>query len=115
MIALLVGLKLSCTYLTGKYFWIHVDSEAVATILNTGRSRDPLLQQCFREVALLCVQGQLIIKARHITGVQNRWPDMLSRWGLSRDYARNFRQGTQGLGLSRSLTNTDMFKFTHQW
>ena len=40
MWVVLVGLKIGAHLLTGKYFWVHVDNEAVATVLNTGSSRE---------------------------------------------------------------------------
>ena len=64
--AVMVGLKVWATEVQGKYFWIHVDNEAVAAILNTGSSREPELQNSLREIALITAQNQFVIKARHI-------------------------------------------------
>ena len=36
--AVMVALRIWVSRLAGKYFWIHVDNEAVATVLNTGAS-----------------------------------------------------------------------------
>ena len=57
--AVMVALKHWGTQLVGKYFWIHVDNEAVAAILNTGRSRDVMLQDTLREVALIAAKINL--------------------------------------------------------
>ena len=78
--AVMVALKLWATRLTGKYFWIHVDNDAVATVLNSGSSRDPELQNALREIAFIAASHQFVIKARHISGISNRVPDWLSRW-----------------------------------
>ena len=40
MLAVLAALRTWCKHLKGTYFWVNVDNEAVATILNTGYSRD---------------------------------------------------------------------------
>ena len=80
LLAVLVGLRKWKNKFRGRYFWIHVDNEAVATILNTGASRDKQLQDILREIAYLAAQGQFFIKAKHISGVSNRVPDWLSRW-----------------------------------
>ena len=56
-----------------------MDNQAVATILNTGASRNPHLQNILREVALLAAQNQFVIRAKHIAGISNRVPDWLSR------------------------------------
>ena len=78
--AVMVALKLWAKNLTGKHFWILVDNEAVASILNTGASRDQYLQDILREVALISATYQFVIKAKHISGASNRLPDWLSRW-----------------------------------
>ena len=39
----MVGLKIWVADLKGKYFWIHVDNEAVAAVLNMDRFREPEL------------------------------------------------------------------------
>ena len=42
--AVMVALKAWAGQLEGKYFWVHVDNEAVAIVLNTGASRDVVMQ-----------------------------------------------------------------------
>ena len=80
ILAVMVALKLWGQALKGKYFWIHVDNEAVASVFNTGASKEMNLQEALREIALLAAKYQFVIKARHIMGVNNRVPDWLSRW-----------------------------------
>ena len=80
MLAVMVSLKIWGTKLQGQYFWIHVDNEAVALVLNTGASKDNTLQDILREIALIAARHQFVLKARHIAGVDNRVPDWLSRW-----------------------------------
>ena len=71
ILAVMVALKIWGEQLEGHYFWIHVDNEAVATVLNSGASRDPQLQNVLREIALLAARHQFVIKARHIAGISN--------------------------------------------
>ena len=80
LLAVMVALKIWGGMLEGQYFWIHVDNEAVASVLNTGASRDISLQNVLREIALLAAKHQFVVKAKHIVGIQNRVPDWLSRW-----------------------------------
>ena len=80
MWAVMVALKIWAKEVQGKYFWIQVDNEAVATILNTGSSWEIELQNTLREITLLAAQHQCVIKARYIPGVENRLTDWLSRW-----------------------------------
>ena len=71
ILAVMVALKLWGDHLSGQYFWIQVDNEAVASVLNSGASRDGSLQDVLREVALIAAKYQFVIKARHISGVLN--------------------------------------------
>ena len=68
MWAVMVALKIWAPQLRGKYFWIHMDNEAVASVLNTGRAREQELQNALREIALIAVENQFVLKARHIAG-----------------------------------------------
>ena len=112
--AVMVALKVWAHKLKGKYFWILVDNEAVAVILNTGRSREQELQNTLREIAYIAATNQFVIKARHILGVDNRIPDWLSRW--DEPQARwEFRAHAKDSGLKHIRTKNSLLQYTHQW
>ena len=71
IIAVIVALKVWAHRWAGSYFWIHVDNEAVASVLNTGASRETALQDVLREIALIAAKNQFVIKAKHISGISN--------------------------------------------
>ena len=100
--------------LIGKYFWIHVDNEAVATILNTGSSREPELQNALREIALMAAQNEFVLKAKYIPGVSNRVPDWLSRWHDPKA-KQEFRKYSQDKGLKHIKINHTFLHYTHEW
>ena len=114
MWAVMVGLKLWAEKLKGKYFWIHVDNEAVASVLNTGRTRETELQNALREIALIAGTHQFVLKARHIPGVDNRIPDWLSRWDepLAR---RQFRQYARDKSLKHLRISNALLNYDHEW
>ena len=114
MLAVLVALKVWATHLKGKYFWIHVDNQAVAAVINSGASRDPELQDALRELALIAAQHQFVVKAKHIPGVDNRIPDWLSRWGEPESKKR-FNQYTREKGWQRIKTPASLLKHNHDW
>ena len=114
ILAVMVALKLWGQQFTGKYFWIHVDNEAVATVLNTGASRNSKLQDVLREIALLAARHQFVIKAQHIMGVLNRVPDWLSRWGEPQA-KKQFRQHAQDRGLTRVRVQPQLLQLTNEW
>ena len=112
--AVMVGLKLWAHKLKGKYFWIHVDNEAVASVLNTGKTKEEELQNALREVVLIAAQHQFAIKARHIVGVDNRVPDWLSRW--DENQARKlFREWAKDSSLKHVRTNSTLLEYEHEW
>ena len=112
--AVMFALRLWGKHLKGKYFWIHVDNEAVAAVLNSGSSREPELQNALREIALIAANNQFVLKARHIPGVTNRIPDWLSRW--SEPTARKqFREYAQDHSLKHIRINSSILKYHHKW
>ena len=114
MWAVMVGLKIWAHKLVGKYFWIHVDNEAVATVLNTSKSRELELQDALREIALLSAQHEFVIKARHIPGVENRVPDWLSRWHEPQA-CLEFRKHARDASLKQVKVNRSLLQYQHEW
>ena len=114
MWAVLVGLKLWAEKLSGKYFWIHVDNEAVASVLNSGASRHEQLQDALREIVLIVSKAQFVIKARHIPGVDNRIPDWLSRWDdpTSR---RKFREWSRDKSIKHRRVSNSFLTYDNEW
>ena len=115
MRAVIAALKLwAHTKLRGQYFWIHVDNEAVATVINTGAARDPTLQEALREIAMLAAKNQFILKAKHISGISNRIPDWLSRWH-DNSSRKQFHQYAKEKSLIRCKLPPNSYEFTNQW
>ena len=114
MWAVMVGLKLWQKQLRGKYFWIHVDNEAVASVLNTGKSREPELQNALREITLIAAQNEFVIKARFIPGVTNWIPDWLSRWH-DPIAKREFHKFVQNKSLKQIRISAQLLQYQHTW
>ena len=110
----MVGLKIWAKQLSGKYFWVHVDNEAVASVLNTGASRNTELQDALREIASIAAKHEFVIKARHIPGVENRIPDWLSRWG-DVNAKKQFRHFAQDKSLKQVKINSSWLAHENQW
>ena len=114
ILAVMVALKIWGSKLHGHYFWIHVDNEAVATVLNTGASRDTVLQNVLREIALLAAKHQFVIKARHIAGISNRIPDWLSRWH-EQGVRKQFREHAKDSSLKHIKVTQELLVLDNQW
>ena len=102
------------TVLHRQYFWIHVDNEAVATVINTGAARLESLQDTLREIAMLAAHHQFIIKAKHISGISNRIPDWPSRWEEPAS-KRLFNEFARDRGLSKCKLPKDCIQFNNKW
>ena len=114
MWAVMVVLKIWAQQLEGKYFWIHKDNEAVATVLNTGRSRDTELQNALREIALIAATHQFVIKTKHIPGITNRIPDWLSRWHEI-EARQQFIKFAKDRSLKHIRIHHHLLQYTHKW
>ena len=112
--AVIVALKIWANKLSGQYFWIHVDNEAVATVINTGAARNQVLQDALREIALVAAEHQFILKAKHISGISNRIPDWLSRWS-ELEARKKFNLYAKEKSLTRIRVTLDHTQFKHNW
>ena len=113
--AVIAALKIwGPTKLKGQYFWILVDNEAVAMVINSGAARNTVLQEALREIALIAAQFQFMIKAKHISGLSNRIPDWLSRWH-DRQARRQFIQFANEKSLKRCRCQLSTIQFDHDW
>ena len=114
IMAVVIALRTWHHKLKGKYFWIMVDNEAVATILNTGASRDPVLQQALRETLMIAAKNEFMIKAKHIRGVDNRILDWLSRWHEP-EARKKFQKVAQEQELIKTTPGENCTYFTNIW
>ena len=100
--------------MTGKIIRVRTDNEAVAHIVNTGRSKDLLLQKVLRELTWWLARYNFGIKAVHLSGKLNRMPDILSRWHEGQMIRDQFYQ-LGGEKLNRVNVAMHHIKYTHDW
>ena len=60
----------------------------------------------------LAAVGEFELKAKDIEGVNNRFPDLLSRWDLDAKYSREFLKIFVGIEV---YVNHNVFKIEEQW
>ena len=98
----------------GKVIRVRSDNEAVSIIINTGRSKDKMLQKLLRELMWWMAIYEFKIKSVHIMGKINKLPDLLSRWTEGPEVRQEFeRQG--GKDLVVKPIDKKFFKFMHEW
>ena len=114
LMAVMVAVKIWGESIAGTYFWIHVDNEAVAVVLNSGGSRVTELQDILREIALMAAKYQFVIKAKHIMGITNRVPDWLSRWHEP-EACKAFREYSRDSSLKQCRVSEKLLQLDNEW
>ena len=59
---------------------IKCDNQAVVTVLRSGRTKDPFLGACARNVWFTAAVADVELQYTHVLGKNNRTADLLSRW-----------------------------------
>ncbi len=91
------------------------DNMCTVLLINTSRSRDPFLQACIRELWFLASKYSFELRATHISGVDNRIADHLSRWSLNESHREEFHRLTHAYHLREHQVPPDLFNFSHDW
>ena len=91
------------------------DNEATVQVINSGKTRDVFMQCCLREICYLTAEAQCVVRAVHLPGVQNRLPDLLSRWSLSPKAQDEFRELTSHRDMTNIHIHEHLFFFSHDW
>ena len=73
MINILLALRLFHNQWTSKKVLIHCDNQAVVTVLNTGKTRDPFLAACARNVWYVTAANDIDARFSHIRGLTILW------------------------------------------
>ena len=115
MLTLTVALKIWGRFLAGKKVTMLCDNLSTVVVIQTGKARDPFLQACLRELVFLQARWECQVRTQHIRGVDNRLPDLLSRWDLDPKYGEEFCVRTQGHGVREIFVYDGLFKFSHNW
>ena len=85
MLNVMVALKIWGSCWQNKNIDIRCDNLPVVEILNIGRTRDPILAACARNVWLLTAIYNIHLTVHHIQGRTNNVADLLSRWFITPD------------------------------
>ena len=68
---------------------VYTDNHALVSVLNKLYCRDPALRQLMRPITEICIEQNLLIVAKHISGEDNIGPDLLSR-GMIHQFLEQF-------------------------
>ena len=80
MVNIRVAVRLFHQQWASKKVLIHCDNAAVVSVLKSGRTRDPYLGACARNVWYVAATSDIDLQYTHVRGVDNKVADALSRW-----------------------------------
>jgi hypothetical protein len=115
LLTIVVAAKLWGHLWKGLRIRVLCDNEASVSVVNTGRSKDPLMLACVRELAYVVATRQFQLRSVHIPGVDNRIPDELSRWDLGTSHQQKFWSLVQGRVVSEVEVPSKVFHFGNEW
>jgi hypothetical protein len=115
LLTIVVSLKMWGKDFMGKKIVVYCDNEASVTVLNTGFSRDMLMQSCLSEICYLAAVHGFEVRSRHIVGVENRAADYLSRWHSNYKNTVNFKSCIEGGNYREVEVLEEFFMFSHDW
>ena len=87
---LVVAVKTLKQKLSRRKLVVFCDNLNTVIAINSGSSRDCVLQQCLRELHKMCALVSCEVRAKFLEGRNNRVSDSLSRWHLSSKFPRGF-------------------------
>ena len=115
MFAIIICLKLWGNNFKGKKLQMFCDNQAVCHVINTGKSKCTILQDCLREIAFLAACYEFQIRMVHLSSECNRLSDHLSRWDLDISHRQKFFDLVKGQTVTKSIVSQDLFHLTHTW
>ena len=80
MVNILVAVKVFCSQWSSKCNLMHCDNQAVVSVLQSGKARDPFLGACACNIWLWAATHDIELSHVHVLGKYNRTADLLSRW-----------------------------------
>ena len=114
LLSVMVALKVWSSRLSGKKVRIYCDNMSAVCIINSNKTRDVFLQDCMREILFLAAVHNFEIKAEHIGTLENRMPDLLSRWHLGPRYRQEFNR-LKSDNMYRVRLDNNLFEFQNNW
>ena len=82
---ILIAIRLFKPLWSTRKVLIKCDNEAVVSVLKTGKTRDPYLTTCARNVWYDSARADIDLQYTHIRGTDNKVADILSRWQGTRE------------------------------
>lgn len=99
-----------CQELRNKRVLFMTDSESLVHVINKQTTKDAMLLGLLRKLVLVCLQNNILFKARHIPGVKNAMADSLSRLQVGK-----FKTISRRTGMQTSPTQIPAHLLPENW
>lgn len=113
LLAVTVAVKLWGSSYGGMKVQIYCDNSAVVSVLNSSKTKDQFLASCLRKLWFYVSFYEFEIRAVHLSGTDNRLPDLLSRWHINNDFSNLFYKANNDLKLVESFVTDSIFSFNN--
>ncbi|MES9881884.1 MAG: hypothetical protein ABW185_13480 [Sedimenticola sp.] len=114
MLSIVVALKMWGNELKGQRIVILCDNQSSCNVINRGFTRSEFLQCCLREISFLAALFEFEVKTKHISGIDNRLADHLSRWDDDDSHKHSFLAEFGSLGQECAVSD-DTFLLSDIW
>ena len=115
LVTIMVAVRLWAPHFHGRRMTILCDNASSVQVLNKGVTKDGFQANCLREIAFMASKNEFSIRARHVPGVENRIPDLRSRWESTAQAELKLRELTKGYWLIKEKITEEIFYFTYTW
>ena len=99
-----------CQELRNKRALFMTYNESLVHVINKQTTKDAMLLGLSRKLVLVCLQNNILFKARHIPGVKNEMADSLSRLQVGK-----FKTTSRGTGMQTSPTEIPAHLLPENW
>ncbi len=91
------------------------DNMATVEVFRSGKSRDPFMQTCIREILYIAAICEFQIRLKHLSTSDNRLSDLLSRWALDPKNGEIFLQETSHLNTQEVVIPDHCLSLQSSW
>ncbi len=114
LLTIMVALRLWSHRFASRRILIFCDNMSSVLTLNAGATKDAFCQACLREIAFMAASHEFELKAVHLPGIENRIPDLLSRWDLHPRCEAEFSKLARG-DWEECVVDDQLFRFLNFW
>ena len=114
LLNVVVATKVWAKKWTGQRVRVDCDNTNACLAIQSGRTRDPYMQRCAREIFMVCTVHDIELRAVHKPGAELHRADALSRAHTDPKFVRKLEQDAAIQAATRVRVNDDIFKLVSE-